>query len=61
MENKIVVAISGASGSIYAKLLLDKLAELGSQIKAVGVVMSDNAKLNWELELGNKDYNNYKK
>ncbi len=59
MENKIVVAISGASGSIYAKLLLDKLAELGSQIKAVGVVMSNNAKLNWELELGNMDYNNY--
>jgi len=59
MENKIVVAVSGASGSMYAKLLLDKLTELQDQIEAVGVVMSDNARLNWELELGNKDYNNY--
>lgn len=59
MKNKIVVAISGASGSIYAKLLLDKLVKLNSQIDAVGVVMSDNAKLNWELELRNKDYQNY--
>lgn len=59
MKNKIVVAISGASGSIYAKLLLDKLVKSSSQIDAVGVVMSDNAKLNWELELGNKDYQNY--
>lgn len=59
MENKIVVAVSGASGSMYAKLLLDQLTELQDQIEAVGVVMSDNARLNWELELGNKDYNNY--
>ena len=59
MKNKIVVAISGASGSIYAKLLLDKLEKLSNQIDAVGIVMSDNAKLNWELELGNKEYQNY--
>jgi len=59
MKNKIVVAISGASGSIYAKLLLDNLVKLNSQIDAVGVIMSDNAKLNCELELGNKEYQNY--
>lgn len=59
MKNKIVVAISGASGSIYAKLLLDKLETLSNQIEAVGVIMSDNAKLNWELELGNKAFENY--
>ena len=59
MGNKIVVSISGASGSIYAKLLLDRLVKLQNQIEAVGVIMSDNAKLNWELELENKDYKNY--
>jgi len=59
MKHKIVVAISGASGSIYAKLLLDRLVELTDQIEAVGVIMSDNAKLNWELELKNKDYKSY--
>ncbi|MFT6200516.1 MAG: 4-hydroxy-3-polyprenylbenzoate decarboxylase, partial [Vicingaceae bacterium] len=40
MKNKIVIAISGASGSIYAKLLLDRLVGLQDQIEAVGVIMS---------------------
>ena len=51
-KKKIVVAIGGSSGSIYAKVLLDKLKMLGNQIEAVGIVMSDNALLNWEYELG---------
>jgi 4-hydroxy-3-polyprenylbenzoate decarboxylase len=38
---KIVVAITGASGSIYAKLLLDKLVLLRSQIEELAVVMSE--------------------
>jgi len=60
IPKKIVVAIGGASGAIYAKVLLDKLAPLlGSQIAAVGVVMSDNARFNWEHELGNKNYDGY--
>jgi 4-hydroxy-3-polyprenylbenzoate decarboxylase len=56
MKKKIVVAITGASGAIYAKLLLDKLQQLNNQIAEVGVVMSDNAKQVWEFELDNKDY-----
>lgn len=56
---KVVVAIGGSSGSIYAKILLDKLHELSAQSTAVGVVMSDNARYNWTHELGNKDYKNY--
>ena len=51
-KKKIVVAIGGSSGSIYAKVLLDKLKTLTPQIEAVGIVMSDNAILNWEYELG---------
>ena len=58
-KKKIVIAITGASGAIYAKLLLDKLQQLNEQIAEVGVVMSDNAKQVWEFELDNKDYNNY--
>jgi flavin prenyltransferase len=50
-KKKIVVAIGGSSGSIYAKVLLDKLMQLQDQIEAVGIVMSDNAKFNWEYEL----------
>ncbi|GGG88837.1 aromatic acid decarboxylase [Parapedobacter pyrenivorans] len=59
MPRKIVVAITGASGAIYAKVLLDKLSALGSQLEAVGVVMSDNAKDVWRFELGNDDYAKY--
>ena len=56
---KIVVAVTGSSGSIYAKTLLDSLATLTSQLDAVGVVFSDNARLNWELEIGAVDLSPY--
>jgi 4-hydroxy-3-polyprenylbenzoate decarboxylase len=56
---KIVIAVGGSSGSVYAKVLFDRLQELRSQWQAVGVVMSDNAKFNWRYELGNDDYRNY--
>lgn len=58
-DKKIVVAVGGSSGSIYAKVLFDRLEQISSQWAAVGVVMSDNAKYNWELELGNKEYDRY--
>ncbi|QKJ29272.1 UbiX family flavin prenyltransferase [Mucilaginibacter mali] len=59
MGKKIIIAITGASGAIYAKLLLDKLQQLDTQITEVGVVMSDNARQVWQLELGNEGYKNY--
>jgi 4-hydroxy-3-polyprenylbenzoate decarboxylase len=57
--HKIVVGIGGSSGSIYAKVLLDRLKDLQEQTEAVGVVMTENAKFNWKYELGNEDYKNY--
>jgi len=59
MKRKIVIAVTGASGAIYARLLLNKLQQLDSQVAEVGVVMSDNARQVWKLELDNEDYNNY--
>jgi len=56
---KIVVAITGASGSIYAKVLIDSLVKLKDQIEEVGIVMSNNAKDVWKYELNNELYNNY--
>ncbi len=56
---KIVVAVGGSSGAIYAKVLFDKLKNLQNQIENVGIVFSDNARFNWKLELGNDDYLNY--
>lgn len=58
MKKKIAIAVTGASGSIYAKVLFDKLAKLSDQIEEVGVVMSKNAKDVWQYELGNTDYDN---
>lgn len=59
MLKRIIVAVGGSSGSIYAKVLFDRLVSLSAQWEKIGVVMSDNAKYNWKLELGNEDYNNY--
>ncbi|MGN6397503.1 MAG: UbiX family flavin prenyltransferase [Mucilaginibacter sp.] len=56
IKKKIVIAVTGASGSIYASLLLNKLQRLSNQIEEVAIVMSDNAKDVWEFELGNDDY-----
>jgi len=53
-----VVGITGASGAIYAKVLLDKLEAQKDQISEVGVILSDNAKKVWEHELSNSDYQN---
>jgi 4-hydroxy-3-polyprenylbenzoate decarboxylase len=58
-KRKIAVAITGASGSIYAKVLFDKLTILKDQIADLGIVMSDNAKDVWSHELGNKSYGGY--
>jgi len=56
---KIAVAISGASGAVYAKVLLEKLQQLHSQVTEVSLVWSDNARIVWEHELGNKGYDNF--
>ena len=58
-KHKIIVAVTGASGAIYAKVLFDKLVKLEKQIEEVGILMSDNAKYVWETELENTNYKNY--
>jgi len=47
---KIILGIAGSSGSIYAKRLIEKLKAYNDI--EVGIVMSDNAIINWEIELG---------
>jgi len=51
-KKKIVVAVTGASGAIYAKLILKKLKQIEEQLKEVSVVFSKNAPEIWEHELG---------
>src|SRR5919205_4661656 len=59
MRNKILLAITGASGALYAKLLLDKLTAIQHQWQELSVVMSNNAKEIWKTELGDERYNSY--
>jgi 4-hydroxy-3-polyprenylbenzoate decarboxylase len=52
MVKKLIVGVTGASGSIYAKLLLDKLIEQENRFNAIALVMSENGRRVWEYELG---------
>jgi 4-hydroxy-3-polyprenylbenzoate decarboxylase len=56
---KIVVAITGASGSLYASLLIEKLLTIRSQWETVSIVMTRNARTVWETELGNQSYKGF--
>ncbi len=55
---KIVVGITGASGSIYAYTILKTLQTVQQRLPelTVSVIMSDNAKTVWQHELGNNDF-----
>lgn len=58
MKRNIVVAISGASGSIYAKLLIDKLSQKNDL--DYSLIFSGNATQIWKDELGGITKNSYK-
>lgn len=49
--NKIVIAVTGASGSIYARLLLDKLLAIPEQWSELAVILTTNAREVWKTEL----------
>ena len=57
--HKIVIAITGASGSIYPKILLNKLQSVKDQWSSLGIIITDNAKIVWQTELEIEDYNTY--
>jgi flavin prenyltransferase len=57
--HKIVVVITGASGSIYPKILLNKLQAVKDQLASLAIVITDNAKLVWQTELNNNSYDLY--
>ncbi len=57
--HKLIVGLGGSSGSIYARLLLDRLAVLSDQWDVVDIVMSRNAEINWSLEIKDKEIRTY--
>jgi len=52
LQHRIIIGITGASGAIYGKLLLERLQALQDQIETCGVIFSENAKPVWKFELG---------
>ncbi|MCL6524006.1 MAG: UbiX family flavin prenyltransferase [Thermoflavifilum sp.] len=56
---KLVIAVTGASGAIYARLLIEKCMQLSAQLERVDLVWSKNAYTVWEAELGNQDYKRF--
>ncbi len=53
-NKKIILAITGASGSIYALKLLEKLHTLKNPLSEIAVIFSENARLIWKFETGKK-------
>lgn len=53
-QRKIVLAVTGASGSVYALRLLERLTNLKSPVKEIAVVFSDTAKEVWKHETGHE-------
>jgi 4-hydroxy-3-polyprenylbenzoate decarboxylase len=56
---RIVIAISGASGSVYAADILDKLTAVKDQLNELSVVITENAKEVWKTELENESWKDY--
>jgi 4-hydroxy-3-polyprenylbenzoate decarboxylase len=59
MNRKIIIAITGASGSVYAKLLINRIKDLIGGNDKVVLIFSNNAKAVWEYELGKTDFNSF--
>jgi 4-hydroxy-3-polyprenylbenzoate decarboxylase len=56
---RVVVCVTGASGSIYASSLLERLLTLKDQWSELAMVMTVNAKEVWQTELENENWKNY--
>jgi len=53
-KRKIIVAVTGASGSIYAETLLERIGNLQERPKEVALVFTENAEDIWRFELESK-------
>jgi flavin prenyltransferase len=53
-QRKIILAITGASGSVYPYKLLERLHELRAPVEEIAVIFSETGSRIWESEIGSK-------
>ena len=51
MDKKVLISITGASGSIYANRLIINLLRIKTQWQELAVVVTDNAREVWQVEM----------
>lgn len=51
-KRKIILAVAGASGSVYARKLIDRLCAMKQPPSEIAVVFSDTAREIWNQEIG---------
>ena len=56
---RIVVGITGASGMVYAHLLLRRLVEIKDRFERVDLIFSDAAREVWDFELPDESIDQY--
>ncbi len=52
IKRKLIIAITGASGSVYGKQILQKLQQFKNEIEEAGVIISDKGQEVWDYEIG---------
>lgn len=58
-KKKFILAVTGASGALYAKQLIESFSLYENQIDEVGIVFSSNALDVWKHEIGEIEIQNY--
>jgi 4-hydroxy-3-polyprenylbenzoate decarboxylase len=53
-KRKIIVAVTGASGAVYAETLLERIESLQEKPKEVALVFTKNAEEIWQYELASE-------
>ncbi|MFN8240691.1 MAG: UbiX family flavin prenyltransferase [Bacteroidales bacterium] len=53
-SRKVVIGITGASGSVYASTLLKRIMAMNNRPQEIAVVLSDTAREIWKHELGSE-------
>jgi 4-hydroxy-3-polyprenylbenzoate decarboxylase len=53
---KVIIGVTGASGALYADILIKKIKLLEKQVSECCVLLTESAKDVWEFELQNEGY-----